>query len=120
MRLGVVLRCLCIASGVAVGTAAALARSRRVRRAIEAARIAGESRPCALKPAQRSAEPVRRDYFVITKMRGSCGPQKWVLQGFGRFECLLLFDSWREAMDQACFRTENLADAEFVPLASLR
>src|SRR3569833_722556 len=111
MKLGLVLRCLCVASGIAVGTAAALARSRR--RHIPAV-------PCrpARKPEATPSGPTRRDYFVITKTRGSAS-SKWVLQGFGRYECLLFFASWREAMDQACFRTENLADSYLIQLTTV-
>ena len=65
--------------------------------------------------AQENARAQRRDYFRITQVgsgRGSC----WLLEGFGAYECLLGFDSWKEAMNQARFRLEALVPRGDAPL----
>jgi hypothetical protein len=44
---------------------------------------------------------VREDYFQIRRTKSEFGYVYWYLQGHGRFRCFLLFDTWREAMDEA-------------------
>jgi hypothetical protein len=38
----------------------------------------------------------------------------WVLQGHGEFQCFVLFDTWREAMDEATRRW-----SAFIPFSDL-
>lgn len=50
--------------------------------------------------------PVRRavprtDYFQIRRSRFDLGYTYWVLQGFGCYRGFALFDTWREAMEEA-------------------
>jgi hypothetical protein len=96
-----IFRSLCILSGAVAGIIAAAAKDRDKRSRREAS-------------AQSAAQ--RRDYFSITKARGKPVDPKWILQGFGRFECLLFFNTWREAMDQASFQIEHLAAGELIQL----
>jgi hypothetical protein len=57
----------------------------------------------------------RSDYFRIRRI-GSGDHAHWLLEGFGRFQCSLGFDSWQEAINQVRFRLEMLAmgEAEFL------
>ncbi len=59
--------------------------------------------------APRSAPPLaarkpRTDYFSIRQTRSEIGYTFWVLQGHGYFASFTLFDTWREAMDEANLR----------------
>ena len=112
MKLGNIFRALCIAAGIAAAAAEVIRRGAK-----QKSKMASPER-CKPDPHPAAAGK-GRDYFSITKSRGHVNP-KWVLQGFGRFECFLLFDSWREAMDQACFRIENLATPELIQLHTTR
>jgi hypothetical protein len=106
--LGNIFRDLCIASGALLGAAAAVLR----RSSAKSSRPATPcSRPLDIDNVKRDVV-VRPDYFSITRARSRDAHPKWVLQGFGRFQCFLLFDTWREAMDQACFRIDKLAPAD--------
>jgi hypothetical protein len=103
-----VLRGLIVGSGALIMAATVVAIATRNRRADFKKRFACKCESGETEPAP----PVHRqrgDYFQITRSRGKGSKQKWVLQGFGRYQCFLLFDSWREAMDQATFHAENLA-----------
>ena len=120
MPAGRILRGLMVASGAMACMAAAVAfAGRRSRRGLvnpgkceSAARTASSAR---LEGKALSAEmPLsvdgrRRDFFSLTRSRSNDSLPRWVLQGFGRHQCFLLFDSWQEAMDQANFRVESLA-----------
>ncbi len=91
---------LAITSGTLIGTVVLLARRREP---VHSPPDCG----CG-KTSTGSTTASARDYFHITRSRGTSPAQKWVLQGFGRYQCFLLFDSWREAMDQATFHMESL------------
>jgi hypothetical protein len=43
----------------------------------------------------------RTDYFSIKRSKSDFGFTYWVLQGHGYFASFALFDTWREAMDEA-------------------
>src|SRR3954470_15229219 len=51
--------------------------------------------------ATESGQEKRRDYFSIRRTKSELGYVYWVLQGHGEFQCFVLFDTWREAMDEA-------------------
>ena len=76
----------------------------------------GRSQPVA---SLNAASGERRDYLQITRLRGRDIRPQWLLQGFGRYQCFLLFASWQETMEQATFRMETLAaeTAELVQLS---
>ena len=46
----------------------------------------------------------RTDYFQIRRTKSELGYTFWVLQGFGRYRCFLLLDTWQEAIDEANLR----------------
>lgn len=50
------------------------------------------------------ADKTRRDYFSIRRTKSELGYVYWILQGHGEFQCFVLFDSWREAVDEAVRR----------------
>ncbi len=110
VALGQVLRGLAIASGaLLIWTGAAMAVAAK-RRGLRTKKV------CQAHRSQAQQAVGRANYFEITKSRGTVQQAKWVLQGFGRYQCFLLFDSWQEAMDQASFRLESLGSDEFVQL----
>ncbi|MBV8808625.1 MAG: hypothetical protein JO033_08120 [Acidobacteriaceae bacterium] len=59
----------------------------------------------------------RTDYFRLRRI-GSGDHADWLLEGFGRFQCSLGFDSWREAMNQVRFRLEMLGMGEVESLSA--
>lgn len=46
----------------------------------------------------------REDYFCIRRTQSELGYVYWVLQGHGQFRCFELYDTWREACDEAVSR----------------
>jgi hypothetical protein len=60
-------------------------------------------RPAVLRP--------RTDYFSIKRSKSDFGFTYWVLQGHGYFSSFALFDTWREAMDEANHRIALAAPA---------
>lgn len=46
----------------------------------------------------------RTDYFSIRRTKSDLGFTYWVLQGHGYFVSFALFDTWREAIDEANLR----------------
>ena len=71
----------------------------------------------------RGAESVgnRRHYFSIRRTKSELGYVYWVLQGYGEFQCFVLFDTWREAIEEATARvsasTLNSRSGVFVSAA---
>ncbi|MFL6447234.1 MAG: hypothetical protein ACJ746_06040 [Bryobacteraceae bacterium] len=49
----------------------------------------------------------RRHYFSIRRTKSELGYVYWVLQGHGEFQCFVLFDTWREAVDEAFLRASD-------------
>ena len=70
--------------------------------------LAGVERFIAPRPAVRKP---RTDYFSIRQTRSELGYTFWVLQGHGYFASFTLFDTWREAMDEASLRVGSAPDA---------
>jgi hypothetical protein len=66
-----------------------------------AAVLVGVERFIAPRPAARKP---RIDYFSIRQTRSELGYTFWVLQGHCYFASFTLFDTWREAMDEANLR----------------
>lgn len=58
--------------------------------------------PTAPKPSPTA----RTDYFKISRTQSDLGYTYWVLQGFGKYRGFTLYDTWREAMDEAARRTK--------------
>ena len=115
-----ILRGLIVASGAMVCVAGAIAfAGRRSRRGLVDPGRCGcaaqnaSSANLEWKPPldEKSVHIVqqRQDFFSLTRSRSKDSLPRWVLQGFGRHQCFLLFDSWQEAIDQANFRVESLA-----------
>lgn len=68
-----------------------------------------------------TAQPAntRRDYFSIRRTKSDLGYVYWVLKGYGEFQCFILFDTWREAVDEASRRIDQAgALDELQPLRS--
>ena len=76
--------------------------------------------PCR-RPAvsRRTDKPdeARKDYFAISQTRSEVGFVYWVLQGFGCYESFSLFDTWKEAVEEANRRVteRRVAVPEAVP-----
>jgi len=110
VALGQVLRGLAIVSGALLVLTSAMVAVSTKRRGLR-------SNKACPSPGSYGPEAVgRRNYFEITKSRGVVEQAKWVLQGYGCYQCFLLFDSWHEAMEQASFQLESLGSGEFVQL----
>jgi hypothetical protein len=72
--------------------------------------------PAPVNPVQPRPVPARsvpeaagrdRDFFSIRRTKSEFGYVYWVLQGFGEFQCFVLYDTWREAMDEAYRRVSE-------------
>lgn len=122
-----VLRDLLTASSAVLLVAGAHAIAARRRRAARSVEEAGSEKPACRNPGVATAQTsrpsevhaTRNDFFEITRSRSKDAKRKWVLQGFGRYQCFLLFDTWQDAMDQATFRIESLSVGTFIPLSQL-
>ena len=49
----------------------------------------------------------RRNYFSIRRTKSELGYVYWVLQGYGNFQCFVLYDTWKEAVDEASQRISD-------------
>jgi hypothetical protein len=67
-------------------------------------------------PQQSGPElPARkRDYFSIRRTKSELGYVYWVLHGYGEFQCFVLYDTWREAVEEALRRVSEHRE-KFVP-----
>ncbi len=66
---------------------------------------AGSAKKARMHVARTPAERRQRiDYFSIRRTRLDSDYVYWVLQGFGKYQCFVLLDTWREAMDEALRR----------------
>ena len=75
-------------------------RSRRTRR-IEFADT--PAAPTAIQPAPTPSpeeKPAERK-FSIKRTKSEVGYVYWILEGYGRYKCFILCDSWDEAVAQA-------------------
>jgi hypothetical protein len=101
-----IVRGLILASGtmVLVAGALALAPGRQKRRSAGVR----ATPDCKNRPPEQRAPSTGREYFRITRARSKSGTPQWVLEGFGRYQCFLFFDTWQQAMEQATFRLESL------------
>ncbi len=76
------------------------------------------------KPVPLKILVKRTDYFSIRRTKSDLGYTYWVLQGHGYFASFALFDTWRDAMDEANHRTAAVparttaTDAEYATLGS--
>jgi hypothetical protein len=61
----------------------------------------------------------RTDYFHIRQTRSELGYVYWVAQGFGRYRCFLLLDTWEEAIQEALrrMRPPSMRREQSFPLA---
>jgi hypothetical protein len=75
------------------------------------------STPANAACASHSALADRRNCFSIQRTNSELGYVYWVLQGYGEFQCFVLFDTWKEAVDEACLR---IADCRAKSLLSLQ
>ncbi len=80
--------------------------TRRARSATKSRRIPPPA------PALRPVTVLRTDYFKIRQTRSEIGYVYWILQGFGKYRCFVLFDTWREAMDDASLRLAETTGAQ--------
>lgn len=63
-----------------------------------------------IKPAGEAESKVNKDrahYFRIRRTQSELGYAYWVLRGYGDFRCFELYDTWREACDEALRRTQG-------------
>ena len=101
-------RAALLASGTAVLVASALA----LRSKAKTQRTAAHGACCkSASPGmadQQKSTAAPREHFRISRVRSNTGPQQWTLEGHGRYQCFLLFDTWAQAVEQATFRLEHL------------
>jgi hypothetical protein len=65
--------------------------------------------PSPSTPVTRPQIPSRREnYFQIRRTKSELGYTYWYLQGYGCYQCFLLFDTWREAVESAAIRLRPL------------
>lgn len=71
-------------------------------------------------PVKAPAVSTRADYLKIYRTKSELGYVYWVLQGFGRYKCFVLLDSWREAIAEAEQRArgESVSDDQLVTAGS--
>jgi hypothetical protein len=109
MAFGRLMRTVCLTSGAAVligGVVAVCVGLDRLRRG------ASNKPVYSGGPSQNAA---RRDYFRISRLQHGTGRGCWMLHGFGRYECVLQFDTWEEAINQARYRLETLGTGDTEP-----
>ncbi len=46
-------------------------------------------------------------YFRIRRTKSELGYTFWILQGFDKHKCFVLFDTWQEAIDEANLRLRH-------------
>jgi hypothetical protein len=63
-------------------------------------------RPAPQQNGPELPEP-KRDYFSIRRTKSELGYVYWVLHGHGEFQCFVLYDTWREALDEALRRASE-------------
>ncbi|HZS55118.1 MAG TPA: hypothetical protein VFA65_11990 [Bryobacteraceae bacterium] len=114
---GKVLRNLCRERGGLAFVAGAIG----VLKVVEYVLSAHETKPRMDGPKTvATPRPVRRPRFKITRTKSDLGYAYWVLREFGPNPTYALFDTWREAMDEALRRIDalsNLAPESDVDLA---
>src|SRR5947209_17752343 len=64
------------------------------------------TRPAPGRNVPGAAEK-QRDFFSVRRTKSEFGYVYWVLQGFGEFQCFVLYDTWQEAMDEASRRVSE-------------
>lgn len=69
-----------------------------------AAGVAGALVGLLSKPARPSKPRPAVRCFRIKRTKSELGFTFWILEGLGKHKCFVLFDTWREAMDEACRR----------------
>jgi hypothetical protein len=90
------------AVGVLAGLQHLLSPKARIRSGSDTVRPRSASRQSALELPE-----TKRDYFSIRRTKSELGYVYWVLHGYGEFQCFVLFDTWREAMDEALRRVSE-------------
>ncbi len=61
-------------------------------------------------------EPVKQKperNFSIKRTKSEVGFVYWILEGYGRYKCFILCDSWNEAIAEAKVKMAEVDDAEF-------
>ena len=72
-------------------------------------RSAVPTKPDAVNPqAEPVAEPPKPRNFSIKRTKSEVGFVYWILEGFGRYKCYVLCDSWEEAVEQAKIQMEQV------------
>lgn len=66
-------------------------------------------RPGQPQAEQPRAAQARTDYFRVSRTKSEVGYIYWILEGFGRHKCFILFDTWKEAVDEAARRQAAVA-----------
>lgn len=90
----------------AVGVLAGLQHLLSPKARIKSRRDTLRARPV---PPQSGLElpQTKRDYFSIRRTKSELGYVYWVLHGHGEFQCFVLFDTWREAIDEGLHRVSE-------------
>jgi hypothetical protein len=58
-------------------------------------------------PVFRSALSRTDRQFSIKRTKSEVGYVYWILEGYGKYKCFVLCDTWEEAMEQARTRLES-------------
>ena len=57
-------------------------------------------------------------YFRIRRTRSELGYTFWILEGLDKHKCFVLFDTWREAIDEANLRLRRPVGQRVLPSAA--
>src|SRR6478736_2766514 len=90
----------------AVGILAGLKHLLSTKAKIRSASDPVQPRPEAVQNLDELPER-KRDFFSIRRTKSELGYVYWVLQGYGEFQCFVLYDTWREAVDEASRRVSD-------------
>jgi hypothetical protein len=112
------------AAGVAVGVIAGVevllqTPARRPRRsAPQPMPLATDQAPVVAAPAPAELVPSKDSdrNFTIKRTKSEVGYVYWILEGYGKYKCFILCDSWDEAVAQAKAKLAEV-DGVAAPLA---
>jgi hypothetical protein len=86
--------------GVLAGVERLLQNSVPARVPARAARAEAEVMPATEEPAAAESLKTER-HFSIKRTKSEVGYVYWILEGYGKYKCFVLCDSWDEAVAQA-------------------
>ena len=74
--------------------------------------------PAPKPPASELVKQKAERNFTIKRTKSEVGFVYWILEGYGRYKCFILCDTWDEAIAQAKARTTEVDGAEISELTA--